>query len=106
MSTKLCQMAVAFVLAGAIAFAQANQGTITGTVSDPTGASCPGSQIEAKNSDTGVVYRGGTSNTGNFVIPVPAGTYELTVNAPGFRKYVQQNIQVVTATDTRRAGHL
>src|SRR5215470_17153510 len=102
MSTKLCQMAAAFVLAGTTAFAQSNQGTITGTVSDPTGASVPGSQIEVKNSETGVVYRGGTSNTGNFVIPVPAGTYELTVNVAGFRKYVQQNIQVVTATDTRR----
>ena len=102
MPTKLCQIAAAFVLAGATAFAQSNQGTITGTVSDPTGASVPGSQIEVKNSETGVVYQGGTSSTGNFVIPVPAGTYEMTVNATGFKRYVQQNILVVTATDTRR----
>ena len=81
MSTRLFQMAAFVILASLTAFAQSNQGTITGTVSDPASASVPGSQIEVKNSETGVVYRGGTSNTGNFVIPVPAGTYELTVNA-------------------------
>ena len=102
MSTKLCQMAAAFVLTGAIAFGQAANGTITGTISDPAGAVVATAQIEVKNAETGVVYRGGTSNTGNFVIPVPAGTYEITVNVPGFKKFVQSNVQVVTATDTRR----
>ena len=84
------------------AYAQSNQGTITGTISDPSGAVIAAAQIEAKNTDTGAVYRGGTSSTGNYVIPVPVGTYELAVNAAGFKKYVQQNIQVVTAVDTRK----
>ncbi|HEY7334314.1 MAG TPA: TonB-dependent receptor [Bryobacteraceae bacterium] len=82
--------------------AQSNQGTITGTISDPTGAVVPTAQIEVKNTDTGIVYQGGTSSTGNFVIPVPAGNYELNVNAAGFKKFVQQNIQVIVATDTRK----
>ena len=86
----------------AAAFSQSNQGTITGTISDPTGAVVPTAQIEVKNADTGVVYRGGTSSTGNFVIPVPAGNYELSVNASGFKKYIQQNIQVIVAVDTRK----
>src|SRR5579875_317283 len=83
------------------AFAQSNQGTITGTISDPAGAVVPGAAIEVKNSDTGVVYRGGASPTGNYVIQVPAGTYEISVNAPGFKKFVEQNIQVIVATSTR-----
>ena len=63
-----------FVLSSA-AFSQSNQGTITGTISDPTGAVVPSAEVEARNTDTGIVYRGGTSSTGNYVIPVPAGNY-------------------------------
>src|SRR5215475_7384651 len=88
--------------AGVCSFAQSNQGTITGTISDPSGAVIAAAQIEVKNHDTGIVYQGGTSSTGNYVIPVPAGVYDLTVNVTGFKKYVQQNIQVVVATDTRK----
>jgi hypothetical protein len=84
------------------AFAQSNQGTITGTVSDPAGAVVPTAQIEIKNTDTGVIYRGGTSGTGNFVLPVPTGTYQISVTASGFKKFVQENVQVVSATDTRK----
>src|SRR5215472_13886951 len=89
-------------LAAACSFAQSNQGTITGTISDPAGAVVPTAQIEIINTATGVVYRGGTSTTGNYVQAVPAGTYEITVNAAGFKKFVQQNVEVISATDTRR----
>jgi hypothetical protein len=89
-------------LAGVGAFAQSNQGTITGTVSDPAAAVVPSAQIQVKNSATGVVYSGGTSGTGNYVLSVPAGTYEIEVNAPGFKKFVESNVQVIVATDTRK----
>jgi hypothetical protein len=96
-----------FVFLGALnVFAQSNQGTITGTISDPSGAVVATAQIQVKNSDTGIVYEGGTSATGNYVIPVPPGNYELTVNAAGFKKFVQQNIQVVVATATRKDVNL
>ena len=84
------------------AFAQSNHGTITGTVSDPAGAVVPGAQIEIKNMETGVVYRGGASATGNYVISLPAGTYQISVTVPGFKKFVQQNVLVIPATDTRK----
>src|SRR5215472_12199987 len=102
MSTKLFQVAAAFVLTGAIAFSQAANGTITGTISDPGGAVVAAAIIEVRNADTGVVYRGGSSNTGNFVLSLPSGTYEITVTVPGFKKFVQSNVQVVTSTDTRK----
>src|SRR5262249_48323387 len=103
MSTMRSKLAVTFIaLMVGSAFAQSNQGTITGTISDPAGAVVPGAQIDARNIDTSVVYQGGTSNTGNYVIPVPAGNYELTVTVAGFKKFVQQNVQVIVATDTRK----
>ena len=89
-------------LAGVGVFAQSNQGTITGTISDPAAAVVPAAQIEVKNTATGVIYRGGTSGTGNYVLSVPAGVYEVSVNAPGFKKFVLTNVQVTVATDTRK----
>ena len=100
MQSKLAAAIV--ILVSAIAFAQSNQGTITGTISDPAGAVVAAAQVEVKNSETGVVYRGGTSNTGNYVIVVPAGIYEITVTVPGFKRSVQSNVQVVVATDSRK----
>ena len=62
----------------------------------------PGASIEVKNVDTGAVYQGGTSATGNYVIPVPVGTYEMTVTVTGFKKYVRSNLTVTVATATRQ----
>ena len=89
------------------AIAQVNTGTITGTIEDPAGAVVPGAPIEVKNMDTGTVYKGGASNTGNYVIQgLPAGKYELTVTVTGFKKFLRENLEVVTATDTRQDVNL
>jgi hypothetical protein len=92
----------ALFIAAVSVFAQSNTGTITGTISDPAGAVVAAAPIEARNAGTGVVYRGGSSNTGNYVLVVPAGTYDITVNVPGFKKFVESNVPVVSATDTRK----
>jgi hypothetical protein len=100
--SKLQTYTALMFLTAAALLAQSNQGRITGTISDPAGAVVPTAQIEVKNTETGVVYRGGTSDTGNYVLPVPSGTYEITVNAAGFKKFVQQAVQVISASDTRK----
>ena len=80
------------------AFAQTDRGTITGTVSDPAGAVVPNAPIEAKNVATDAVYAGATSATGNYTIAqLPAGTYDLTVTVPGFKKYIRTGILVEVA---------
>src|SRR6204780_1562850 len=93
-----------FILALA-AFSQ-SIGSITGTIEDPAGAVVPGAPVEVKNMDTGAIYKGGASSTGNFVIPVPVGKYELSVTVTGFKKFVRQNLEVVVATDTRQDVNL
>src|SRR5437868_11456770 len=97
-----CVSVIAFLLLFALAaFGQGNRGSITGTITDPQGGVTPNASVEVKNTDTGAVFSGGASGTGNFVIPVPVGKYELTVTASGFKKYVRPNLEVVGATDTR-----
>jgi hypothetical protein len=89
----------AFALA---ASAQTDRGTLTGTVSDPSGAVIPGVSIEAKNVQTGATYQAGSSETGNYTLAqLPAGTYELSAELPGFRKFVRTGIVVAVATVLR-----
>ena len=82
---------------------QSDRGTITGTVSDPAGAVVPGAAVEARNTETAAVYPVAASSTGNYTIPeLPSGTYELTVTAPGFKKFIRPGL-IVEAAQTIRA---
>jgi Carboxypeptidase regulatory-like domain/TonB dependent receptor len=80
--------------------AQSDRGTVTGTVTDPAGAVVAGANIEAKNTETGVLFQAASTDTGNFTIPqLPAGVYEVSVTVPGFKKYVRTGLTVeVTQT--------
>src|SRR5215469_9793715 len=82
-------------------FAQSDRGTITGTIFDPAGAVVASVPIEVRNVDTGAVYRVGSSATGNYVVQVPAGTYELSMAAAGFKKFLRPNIAVPVAQTLR-----
>ncbi len=92
---------VCLILVAAVAFAQIGS-TITGTITDPSGAVVPNAPLQVKNTDTGAVFAGGTSATGNFVIVVPPGTYELTVKQPGFKQVVLKNLLVGAETSVRQ----
>lgn len=89
---------VCLLLCAWAAFAQSDRGTITGTVADPAGAVVSGAAIEARNTGTGVAYQAATTTTGNYTIAqLPAGTYEVTINVPGFKKYTRSGITVEVA---------
>src|SRR3989441_673235 len=93
---------VCFSLWTLTAFAQTDRGTLTGTVSDATGAVVPGVSLEAKNTQTGAVYQAGSSETGNYALAqLPAGTYEVSATLPGFRKFVRTGVVVSVATVLR-----
>lgn len=71
---------------------------MTGVVTDPTGAVVANVPIEVKNSDTGVVLRAVSTETGNYTIPqVPLGKYALSASVQGFKKFERQNITIVGA---------
>jgi len=50
---------------GLTAFGQGVNGTITGTVTDPSGLVVPGAAVEATNVETGALYTAAATNTGN-----------------------------------------
>ncbi len=69
-------------------------GTITGIVSDETGAVIPNATITVTNAGTGVVVRTlKTTPAGVYVAEaLPVGTYQVAVEAPGFQSAVQSGI--------------
>ncbi len=98
MSGRIVFVAVCLLFSGLTLFGQAATGTITGTVSDPAGAVIVGAPVEARNTETGLVYPAATTNTGNYTISqLPVGTYALSVKVQGFKAYTHTNL-VVQAT--------
>lgn len=85
----------AFVLAvcAASAPAQEVRASITGLVTDSSGAALARATVRVVNPGSQFVVTTVTNDTGNYVTPfLPPGSYELSVEAAGFKKYVRPNI--------------
>ena len=66
--------------------AQVLYGSVSGTVSDPSGAVIPGAQVTIVNDTTGFTRTGTTDAAGLYrLLDLPEGTYTLTVSARGFQ---------------------
>jgi Carboxypeptidase regulatory-like domain/TonB dependent receptor-like, beta-barrel len=79
-------------------FGQVDEGSITGTVEDTTGAVVPNAQVTLLNTDMGLTLQTKTNSGGAYTFsPVRIGHYTLTFTAPGFAKTTQSNVTVNVA---------
>lgn len=77
-------------------YAQLDTGTITGTVSDESKAVVGNATVTVRNVRTGLTRTTQTDGDGRFRFSsLPIGSYELTVEATGQSKYVQQGIELL-----------
>ena len=73
--------------------AQLDRGTITGIVTDPTGAVIPRVKVTIQNTATGASYESISSGEGAYTIPnLPIGSYQMTFEAASFRKLLRSNV--------------
>src|SRR5262249_50875878 len=92
--TVFCLLLITSCLMGQAA----RTGTLVGTVTDTTGAIIQSAQITLKNTETAFISKGETNAEGAYYIPFLAvGSYELSVEAAGFKTYVQTGIQIRAA---------
>jgi hypothetical protein len=85
-----------FTMAGSslqLLHAQANAG-LTGTVTDPSGAAVSGATITLTNVNTGIKTQAATSSVGVYRASLPAGTYDISVEARGFKEYEQTHVAI------------
>ena len=74
----------------------AGTGSISGVITDPTGAAVPGASVLVENQSKGIRRELKTTDDGLFSAPslVPAAGYQVTVNSSGFAPYQATNISV------------
>ena len=91
-----------FVLISALNLsAQQITGAIRGTVKDEQSAVVPGTTVKATNVATGLSRSAVTDSEGSYYIQyLPVGTYNVELDQPGFKKFVQENL-VVTVDQTQ-----
>jgi hypothetical protein len=82
-------------LGGNPAFGQGTSASLTGQVTDNSGAVVPGATVTATNTDTSLAQTASTNGEGIYLIaPLPPGHYKLTVETRGFERYVQTGIEL------------
>src|SRR5258708_2066233 len=100
----MCALFCGLVLLLAIPFAahaQQYSGTITGTVTDPSGAAVAGANVTAANVGTNASYAATTSDLGSFTFAqLPIGTYEIHVKQGSFKEFIAKGVEVHTSTVT------
>ncbi len=78
---------VLFLVFASFALAQGTEATVSGTISDPSGAHIVGATVTATNIDTGVSVVASSNEAGIFVFPsLPPGKYRVVAEHAGFRK--------------------
>ena len=84
------------------AYAQGDRGTITGTVTDPSGAVIAGARVIAQNSATHNQLETVTTTAGDYTLAqVPAGIWNVAVEAAGFKRFTSLSNTVEVAQTIR-----
>jgi Carboxypeptidase regulatory-like domain len=81
--------------------AQVQNGNITGTVTDPSGAVVPNATVTATSTTTGLTRTTKTASNGAYTINnLPPGPYQVKTNATGFGPFTGQTVVSVGGTST------
>jgi trimeric autotransporter adhesin len=88
---------LAFSLTIGVALAQVRNSTITGTVTDQSGAVVPKAIVTVTNQLTNEIVRTQSGSVGDYAIPyLAAGRYIVSIDAPGFKTYRVNDVAVET----------
>ncbi len=91
---RLTLFAVLFTIISAAPISgQETRGTISGTVTDPTGAAIVGATVVVTNIDTNTVLQVVSNSDGYYEAPLLLpGNYQISVQSSGFKKYVRSGL--------------
>ena len=79
----------------AIMLAQADKGTLLGTVLDTTGAAVPDTEVKATEVNTNIVHVSKTNETGSYTFPLLSpGNYQVDADHAGFKHTTRTNVRL------------
>src|SRR5436190_21942550 len=100
MKTATC---IFFLVLTASLSGQFDVATLTGTVTDTSGAVVPGVQVTATNEATNIVASVTANETGRYLFPsLRPGTYKITATHQGFKQFVSAGVTL----QVNQAGRL
>ena len=94
-TAALCLLAVVALLHPSSAMAQTGAASLTGIVSDQSGATVPGATVTATNQATNVTYTAVSNQAGNYTVTsLPVGTYVVKAELSSFKTAATKPIQL------------
>src|SRR5437870_6320947 len=97
---KILKLGMSLFLFSALAVAQVTTGTISGTITDSTGAVVPGVTVSLKSVEKGISRTIKTDDGGRYRAPELAlGSYEITAEAAGFETVVRSGITLTVGRE-------
>jgi hypothetical protein len=104
---QLALVVFVLVLTAASAAAQQDAATVTGEVTDPTGAVVPGATVTVTNLGTGIALTTVTNDSGLYSLPgLRPGDYTLVIEFQGFSKFARTGITLQVAQVVRLDARL
>jgi hypothetical protein len=99
MKSLLLRFLTSIIVVAAFSLTAYGQGgstsSLSGAVVDPTGDVVPGATVVVKSNATGVEFKATAAGNGTFSIPaLDAGTYTVTISAPGFKQAIITDVKV------------
>jgi hypothetical protein len=101
MSKLLRRAGIVFLVSGVslllpvLGWSQEVTATITGLVTDPSGAAVVNSKVTVKDLDRGAIWPATTNGDGLYILPrLPIGRYEVRVENPGFQTSVVSPVEL------------
>src|SRR5690348_6383538 len=98
----LCLALILSLCLAGLCLSQTVSATLLGNVTDVSGAVVPNAKVTITETNTGVSRTGQTNESGNYSFTnLPPGMYSVSVEATGFKKETQRNVNVQVDTNTR-----
>lgn len=99
LAVALCAL---LLITAATMFGQAVNGTLLGTITDPTGASVPNARVTITATNTGGSRTATTNESGNYTFPdLAPGVYSVSVEQTGFKRVTRANVDVLVNSALR-----
>src|SRR5260370_22799235 len=100
MSRRLIVLVALVGISGWGVWGQTSSASISGRITDPSGAPIVGARIRATNVDTNVNREVASAESGSYTIPLlPVGAYSIEVEAHGFKAVQRKGVILQIATN-------